>query len=74
LKRKLEKRSSWNSIEYKLKVEFKMDQNLTVREHQKTQDKLKMMKLEMNDEYDTSDICHMYQRQLIGAIVEVTKI
>jgi hypothetical protein len=55
-----------------------MDQSLRAREHQEPRDKLEMDetldKLEMDDEQDTSDICRMCQRQLMGAAVKVTEV
>jgi hypothetical protein len=55
-----------------------MDQNLIAREHQEAWDKLEIDEardeLEMDHEQDTSDICCMCQRQLMGVAVEVIEV
>jgi hypothetical protein len=51
------------------KVKLEMDQSLTARKHQEARDKL-----EMDGKHDTSDIYRMCQRQLMGAVVEVTEV
>jgi hypothetical protein len=46
-----------------------MDQSLTAQEHHEARDEL-----EIDDEYDTSDIYCMCQRQLMGAVVKLTEV
>jgi hypothetical protein len=51
------------------KAKLEINQNLTIQEHQKARDEL-----EMDDEKDTSDIYRICKRQLMRAVVELTKV
>jgi hypothetical protein len=50
------------------KAKLEMDRSLTAQAHQETRDELKM-----DDQHDTSDICRMYKKQPMKAVVELTE-
>jgi hypothetical protein len=50
------------------KAKLEMDRSLTAQAHQEARDEL-----EMDDQYDTSDICRMYKKQLMKTTVKLTE-